>query len=1622
MLWALLVLIWLLPGSQISVGAAQAPRPPESSAYWRYDAPSPLSLVRAADVDNNGIDEFIVTTEESQVILLDATGRARWSYQAPEQSALNRIDVLNVDGDDDPTLEIALLTETELILLDHDKQMVWPEAVTFPGRPVDLHALDHDGDGGQEILVLLDSGLIHLYDAAGALLWQYPQVPPGGENPQPRVDVGDADGDGEDEILFSYFNRFSRLILLDPLQDTPRWEKSLSGRIPVLTFASFYPQAPAYIAVGNSFSRSDRVQERVFFYDNHGNERWLRTPNKLVTALATVQLPQGPALAVGTEVGTVTAYSAVGDRLWRYQPETASRAVVSISPNSSDRQENQPALAFTLSDFGSPSGATADVILLGSRGQEVQSFASASDSGQTRLVDSNRDGISELLLASFGTLSLTDPGTGARKNAPAWDEPLGNPQAMLVADFDLDGQDELLVGAGASLYLLEGEDGRASWLQPLGGEVSHLALAPTSEPSTPLIVAAYRQPLAPETGQRRPESRVELWQPGRAMWAAPQRLQGMVTALAVGDVQGDERPEILVGTSEGDLLALDMESTEDERVLWRAAATGEIQDLLLLEHAEDGGHEILATTSHNQIYLFDGSGIGHVLAYYNLNQIVALYPLPEPGGGAPSLLLATADGTIRTLSRQGIETWRWQLSQGQPTLIRPAGDAFLIATDAGTLLYFDARTKEVSWEIDGLGDIRDLLWSDLDGGGVQDLAVGNRSGEISLYTSERQLWDSLNLGSGVFRLGGVRRAPRQQAQLVAVMENGVMQLFEAKPNRPPLLVNIRTEVDPGRYDVHVSVIEEAEDEVQIALQTYDPGRRQWQTQSEKRVGRGEVVFALSPEQERPLRYRFAFDDGSHQGTVEPPPGPSPQPLRTLRGGIVLPAILAVAAASLLLLIRQSLSTEAQTRRFYKRVKQQPAATLSLLDTQYTDQGGSPDFLLSLANLARVDGNPSLANLANGIFLLSTRPDTALPIISSALADAENAAVPWHRLHNWRLTFEIGQTLLEAPTVTELSLLQPQVAQLVESGEVNSNLEAFLRVLASLRDSERVESSEDRIVYLHEATIILQQIEEQQAQRPPTVAGELVTALLERCLGLVSAEIEMLRGQAQLRITLKTKRMVLQEKQTLIALEVANQGRAAAENVVVTVEDSPAYSVESVPQIIPVLSPGRSHQVDFTLAPRVADRFRIALKIYYHDRSQEDRRIDFADMVHLLPPVREFTPIANPYTPGTPLRGNSPLFYGREEIFEFVMENVGPEHGRNVLILVGQRRTGKTSALLRLSEQLSEPLLPVYIDCQSLGVLPGMGALLHDLAWLIADALAARGYEISVPPPAVWRDDPAGYFQRRFIPGVRSLLPEGSTLVLVFDEFEVFEKLVKDGILPPTFFTFMRHLMQHSKGLGFVFVGTRRLEEMSTDYWSVLFNIALYRQIGFLSKEAALKLIREPVAPHIIYDDLALDKIWRVTAGHPYFLQLVCYTLVKRANGQGTGYVTISDVNAALEEMLRLGEVHFAYLWQRSTYTERALLAAVAHLMERDVPFHPADLIQYLEQYGFRLEPAEVTAGLNRLVEREIMAETTSEGTTLYELKIGLVGLWAAQNKSLSKLYESRHTGGNGQIVSERIPH
>ncbi len=1595
------------------------------SNYWTYDAPGPITLVAEGDFDGDGTDAFAVITRDNTVILLSATGRPLWSRVLEESLPAVLLTAMRAGAELPGNRSILVVTEDELRLLSSAGQALWQQPLALPvdpdsidpdnpaqyaalleqHRPKAVSVFDSDGDGLDEILLLLRSGLLALYDSQGNHLWTYAPEDPPDANGGSFFDIGDINRDGVPEIAFAYFGgRFSKLALLDG-EGLSLWEgeRPIDGQVTALSLADFDPADPMSIAVGNSLGR-------VHLYDFGGQERWFRTPNKPVTSLTPVVLPAGPALLVGTEVGAVAAYDDEGDRYWRtIVSDSPDRRVIGLSASPSTPAAGQPAVAVTLAAGAAESQELTEVFLLDADGRRLQDEPLVSVPGATRLVDVNRDDLNELLLVSFGTLALVDSGTSARKNAPAWDYRLFvAPQVVLAADITNDGRDELLLGAGdGRLHMLESDAGQqATWIQKLGDEVPLLAIMQPAEGEQPLIVAASAVRRAGAAGQEAFQSTLHLLDANGRDISDPLILSDLATALAVADINADGLSEIVLGTAGGELSAM----SAGMEILWQVALGSRVTNLLPVT-----GGSLLASTSDSQIFAIDPGGNARLLVNYNLHDILHML-LTSPGeSDRPNVLITTDDGVVRIVTLEGREVSRLDLGGGVPTVALQAGENLLIATDAGRMFQIDPALQLTEWVLPAGAGISALSWGDLSGGGSEDLAVGNRSGSIALFGPDGRIWDEQGLTSGIFALVGVERGPSAPLELAAVSDLGVVQLFEAKPNRPPLLANPRVAVEPGRYEISVDILDEEGDSVQVTLETWDRATGRWVVQgAQDSDGASRLSFAIAPADAEPVRYRLLYNDQSQAGIIEPPVGPAALRVNRELNAVMGIALAALLGLSTLFLARQALSPESRARRLYGRIRQQPAATLELIEKGYQRSSGEPGLLLSLANRARGDQNLDLANLVDGLFLLSARPEAGLAIVNGALENAQHQEPVWRGLEHWRPVFRISQALYEVPNVTELSLLRPQLLEVVKVQEAADKtvpgMSLLLRVLAGLRDSERVDLVEDRLYYLHESTVLLRQLRQDQKLQPAQVMSRLVGVIAARWLGLVNAAIEELRGQAQPVVKLKTRRLVVKGEETTVALEITNMGRARAENLEIHLDLSAAYTVIVKPDDIPVLPPGRSREISVVLKPHVPDSFRLTFTIRYSDRSQEDRQMVFGDMVHLLAPVREFTPIPNPYLPGTPLREYSPLFFGREELFDFVAQNADRLTQRNVLILIGQRRTGKTSALLRLGSHLPESLVPVYIDCQSLGVLPGMASLFHDLAWMIADALALRDIELEVPEPNTWREDPAGYFQRRFLPYVREQLPPESTLLLVFDEFEAFENLVRDEILPPTFFTYLRHLMQHSRGLSFVFVGTRRLEEMSTDYWSVLFNIALYRHIGFLSREAATRLICEPVAPHLVYDDLALNKIWRVTAGHPYFLQLVCYTLVNQANTRQDGYVTISDVNAAISEMLRLGEVHFAYLWQRSSFTERALLAAVAHLMDRDVPFHPADLAHYLEQFGFQFDPAELTEGLNRLVEREIMQETTIEGTTLYELKIGLVGLWAEENKSLSKLYASSKEG------------
>jgi hypothetical protein len=295
-------------------------------------------------------------------------------------------------------------------------------------------------------------------------------------------------------------------------------------------------------------------------------------------------------------------------------------------------------------------------------------------------------------------------------------------------------------------------------------------------------------------------------------------------------------------------------------------------------------------------------------------------------------------------------------------------------------------------------------------------------------------------------------------------------------------------------------------------------------------------------------------------------------------------------------------------------------------------------------------------------------------------------------------------------------------------------------------------------------------------------------------------------------------------------------------------------------------------------------------------------------------------------------------------------------------------------------------------------------LLYKMAKHISNACASHGISVTLPPLEAFKENPWYVFKDQFIETLGGLLGN-KYLVILFDEFEGLEYAVTNGMMDAVIFDYIRNLMQHEERLVFIFAGVHKLEEMMQDYWGVLFNIALYWRIGFLKENMARKLITKPVEGYnMMYDDLAIEKIIRATACHPYFIQLLCRFLVNRHNEEKRNYITVQDVKEELSNVLEKAKSHFNYVWALSSSDEKMVLAFLPGILRRKEVATVADILGECEKHKLEVPKARISAAIKALTAKDLL-ERISNGDVHYRFKVDFIRMWVEKHQPLSKVME-----------------
>jgi hypothetical protein len=366
-------------------------------------------------------------------------------------------------------------------------------------------------------------------------------------------------------------------------------------------------------------------------------------------------------------------------------------------------------------------------------------------------------------------------------------------------------------------------------------------------------------------------------------------------------------------------------------------------------------------------------------------------------------------------------------------------------------------------------------------------------------------------------------------------------------------------------------------------------------------------------------------------------------------------------------------------------------------------------------------------------------------------------------------------------------------------------------------------------------------------------------------------------------------------------------------------------------------------------------------------------------------LKLFNSIGNPYYIGPPVR--PPMFFGRKELLRYIRESFeGDQPHAHVIALVGPRRIGKTSLLYQLRYQTPTKCVYVFIDLQGIGK-ADTAHLLYYLTVEISHAITDRGLEVTKPRLKDFVDQPYQAFDS-YIEGVlRSL---GAThLVLMIDEMEVLFRRGEQGQIDVmNLLAYFRSMVQRG-AFGMITSGVTPLAELELSaLGSPFFNIAVSKHVSFLEREAAIELIQQPMYGLLKYDTQAIEYLLKLSGGHPYLLQFLCWSIVSLCMERGKLLVDLEIVESAMPTLDEL-EFYFHHLMEQLDEAAQIVMLAAARIVEIDEDaFTLNRLSEMLSKY--ELQVSQVENLLDELVRQEILA-VDNQGN--YKFTMGIFQRW-----------------------------
>ena len=334
---------------------------------------------------------------------------------------------------------------------------------------------------------------------------------------------------------------------------------------------------------------------------------------------------------------------------------------------------------------------------------------------------------------------------------------------------------------------------------------------------------------------------------------------------------------------------------------------------------------------------------------------------------------------------------------------------------------------------------------------------------------------------------------------------------------------------------------------------------------------------------------------------------------------------------------------------------------------------------------------------------------------------------------------------------------------------------------------------------------------------------------------------------------------------------------------------------------------------------------------YSSRISQFKRTEVFNFIINLYPEDEFKRIENPYASYAEggIVESRKMFFGRDELTENIKQSLTKNRAQNKSVMIfGQKRSGKSSILYHLKERLKKLKNVLILDLKNIGVLLDENSsipLLYQILWNILELLFKKikkwtqeGYsklEMQFPSDIDFYNHPTPikYFtnivEMYMSQSFKKKDWKSVQVVLMIDEFSYIYSQIIKGKISEDFMKTWKAILQRNY-FNVVLAGQDVMQKFK-DRFANEFGTSQDERVTYLKKMYAKDLIDKPIRippfkndGKTRYREKAIDRIIYLTAGSPFYIQIICNRLVEYMNRKHINYITEATIDHVKNELIR----------------------------------------------------------------------------------------------------------------------